>query len=1101
MAKGGRQKTKAKQAEEPTSRLSKAQTSASSKKKQGSNVRDEESEALFEQHAPPPTHHDGSATPAMTTRPMPGQDQDLGWPAPSDTGGGGGGWAGGMAGGWNQDWESPTNADFNTQGYPPPPVPSKSPAPFPQHNITTLGTIPEGSVRHSASIRSTDGPHDYGFQHYGDQRQGHDQHPNDHDQGNNLNTNPPASNLNTWEVPQTATTNTATPSVQIPSSPKANEMAVIQATAANASLALAEHQKSRQKATSASEAAKRTESKTANGNRDSFWSRTHQIAAENSRGIFYPEGAREDGDRDGFMSHGMHGAPGHGHHPPGMMREGSGGGTGPQISDNHLGKTRAAPINQMTTQPAWMQWGNPNKPRQQQAQPQPQHQYPGHGVPPPNSQPQTKHQKGPSWTKWGKMAPAHPPPPPPQQQQHYQPHRQHAFERYIPQSDDSSEDDEDEWEEVGDWGAGGGHGGGGGWGQPAHSRQGGHGWEHQGGVGRGHSIAPSSAGWGEQPRGRPRSGGGGGMHPAAAAMGRGRGGGGGWGGAPSVGGWGGAGAWDDASTVQGYDDPWGSNPHATKKAHHNHNSGAWGAAPAAHDGPWGGTVGGGGTSKKLKKSHHGHGHSMDGHGDGDGWGNSNAWGDGGGDGAWGGGQPIKEKEKDKKKKKKESGKWTSMWGGRGRDQDAGSGWGNQAGDNGWGAPIDDKKSKKKKKPSKKGVQEEADTGGGGGYDDWGGGGGWGDDGYDSESGAGWDPDHGGHPADKSWGAWETAGDSKPKKKGKVDDPWGASGGGRNSGAMWGGGPASQVADMGMQSKTMLHASKGMHNTPKPESHPLPNVPGAIQFLESGGEAIDVAKKAFYGSAKRPAKERFHWMFAPQNDQRVMAIMNYIQKASQYLAAFGLQKFLHSRERGALFVNAAFRLPGQLDQPVFDWLTFPELQSTMDKTLQESVAFYDPATVVIIFVFLASPTGNSVAIWRRKVPIPPAVTQVMQRDIGLVKTGLRPESEYVVYVEEIPPRDRRSKARPASKSAPHAPLPAQPTSIPVPIHAVQSHKPHVVVKKPSMHSASGKKATIVPATPASLAAAAAAASKAQAKGKGKVEVKKKRKWWQFFKGSS
>ena len=76
-----------------------------------------------------------------------------------------------------------------------------------------------------------------------------------------------------------------------------------------------------------------------------------------------------------------------------------------------------------------------------------------------------------------------------------------------------------------------------------------------------------------------------------------------------------------------------------------------------------------------------------------------------------------------------------------------------------------------------------------------------------------------------------------------------------------------------------------------------------------------------------------------------------------------------------------------------------LQNTMDKTLQESVAFYDPGQIVLVFVYLPSHTGNSVAIWRRKIPVPGNVRLMLQKELGAVKKGLRPEKDYVLFVDE------------------------------------------------------------------------------------------------------
>jgi hypothetical protein len=72
---------------------------------------------------------------------------------------------------------------------------------------------------------------------------------------------------------------------------------------------------------------------------------------------------------------------------------------------------------------------------------------------------------------------------------------------------------------------------------------------------------------------------------------------------------------------------------------------------------------------------------------------------------------------------------------------------------------------------------------------------------------------------------------------------------------------------------------------------------------------------------------------------------------------------------------------------------------MDRTLQDSVAFYDPAVQVIIFVFLPSKSGNSVAMWRRKVNVPNNVRLILQHEINLAMAGLRRQEDYVVHVNE------------------------------------------------------------------------------------------------------
>jgi len=116
-----------------------------------------------------------------------------------------------------------------------------------------------------------------------------------------------------------------------------------------------------------------------------------------------------------------------------------------------------------------------------------------------------------------------------------------------------------------------------------------------------------------------------------------------------------------------------------------------------------------------------------------------------------------------------------------------------------------------------------------------------------------------------------------------------------------------------------------------------------------------------------------------------------------LSIFQLQKFLETNNRGALFVNADYMPPQSPHEPAFDWITIDELRDTMDKILQESVALYDPAKQVVVFIFLLSKSGNSMAIWRRKIPVPEILQTAYKDDIAEVKAGLEPN--YPVYVEE------------------------------------------------------------------------------------------------------
>jgi hypothetical protein len=122
----------------------------------------------------------------------------------------------------------------------------------------------------------------------------------------------------------------------------------------------------------------------------------------------------------------------------------------------------------------------------------------------------------------------------------------------------------------------------------------------------------------------------------------------------------------------------------------------------------------------------------------------------------------------------------------------------------------------------------------------------------------------------------------------------------------------------------------------------------------------------------------------------------------------LKKFLQTGERGALFVNADFRPHQSPEEPAFDWLPLDHLKDTLDKILQESVAFYDPATQVIVFVFLLSKTGNSMAIWRRKIPVAEGFRAMYAETIDETIANL--PADYPVYVDELPSKTKPTKQR-------------------------------------------------------------------------------------------
>jgi hypothetical protein len=109
--------------------------------------------------------------------------------------------------------------------------------------------------------------------------------------------------------------------------------------------------------------------------------------------------------------------------------------------------------------------------------------------------------------------------------------------------------------------------------------------------------------------------------------------------------------------------------------------------------------------------------------------------------------------------------------------------------------------------------------------------------------------------------------------------------------------------------------------------------------------------------------------------------------------------LQNKERGGLFINAIFRMRRNPREPALDWLTFKQVQGTMDKTLQESVAFYDPSAQVMVFVYLPSESGNSIAIWRLKINVPDKTKVKYKAEINEMVKSLPKDTDYIVCVDE------------------------------------------------------------------------------------------------------
>jgi hypothetical protein len=60
----------------------------------------------------------------------------------------------------------------------------------------------------------------------------------------------------------------------------------------------------------------------------------------------------------------------------------------------------------------------------------------------------------------------------------------------------------------------------------------------------------------------------------------------------------------------------------------------------------------------------------------------------------------------------------------------------------------------------------------------------------------------------------------------------------------------------------------------------------VRFIESNGAALAPVERAFFGKT-RLARDRIHWMFSPDKDERVASLLAWIQIMSYNLGAFGV----------------------------------------------------------------------------------------------------------------------------------------------------------------------------------------------------------------------
>ncbi|KZS97743.1 hypothetical protein SISNIDRAFT_405519 [Sistotremastrum niveocremeum HHB9708] len=176
---------------------------------------------------------------------------------------------------------------------------------------------------------------------------------------------------------------------------------------------------------------------------------------------------------------------------------------------------------------------------------------------------------------------------------------------------------------------------------------------------------------------------------------------------------------------------------------------------------------------------------------------------------------------------------------------------------------------------------------------------------------------------------------------------------------------------------------------------VPGKPTAeVRFVESGGAALLPAERALYGR-DRHVKDRIRWSFDPTKEEKVSRLLDWIQATSHAVATFGLQKFLESGQRGAIIANAGYRSYMNPQEPAFDWITWPFVVKTLDRTLQQSLAYYDPAAQVLVFVFLLSETGSSIAIWRRRLDVPSSLRITYRKELDRRKAELAKQSLEII----------------------------------------------------------------------------------------------------------
>lgn len=111
-----------------------------------------------------------------------------------------------------------------------------------------------------------------------------------------------------------------------------------------------------------------------------------------------------------------------------------------------------------------------------------------------------------------------------------------------------------------------------------------------------------------------------------------------------------------------------------------------------------------------------------------------------------------------------------------------------------------------------------------------------------------------------------------QKKGRTNSMWSAD--------------KSVPSTYSMPSKTLSHAYKGTTSNLYPGIVPNHKFADA-ELIESKGEAIMVAESALFGRT-RSAKDRIHWMFPSEKDERVVSLLFWIQSMEHAIGTWGVR---------------------------------------------------------------------------------------------------------------------------------------------------------------------------------------------------------------------